>query len=129
MSRNSNPHRQWAMCLVAVPALLLAACATPGIAPVGELATAQASIAQAESAGAVQAAPVELLAARDKLGKAQAAVREQRFEVARRLAAEAEADADLAERTARALKAQAAATELARNDEVLRKELERKGRP
>lgn len=129
MNRNTSPHRAWATTLIAGLALLLGACASPGTPPVGELATARASIAQAESAGALEAAPIELLAARDKLGKAEAAVREERFDLARRLAAHAEADAEVAERKTRAIKAQTAAAELARSNELLRKELERRVRP
>jgi len=128
MNCNLNGHRLWAMPLAAGLVLLLAACASPGVVPVGELATAQASIAQAERAGAVDAAPLELLSARDKLGKARAAVRDERFDLARRLAAEAGADAEVAESKARAVKAQAAAAELVRSEELLRKELERKAR-
>lgn len=105
---------------------LLGACASKGATPVAELATARASIAQAESAGARDAAPVDLLAARDKFGRAEAATRAERFGEARRLAAQAEADAEVAERKARAIKAQAAATELARSNELLRAEIGRK---
>ena len=78
------------------------------------MATASASIAKAESASALESAPVELLAARDKLARAEAASREKRFAEARRLAEQADADAELAESKARAVKAQAAALELAR---------------
>jgi len=109
--------------------VLLGACASKGVAPVAELATARASIAQAESAGATQSAPVELLAARDKLSRAEAAVRDEQFEQGRRLATLAEADAELAERKSRVAKAQSAATELQRSNDLLRKELERKTRP
>lgn len=109
--------------------LLLGACATPGKPPVAELATARASIAQAESAGATEAAPVELLAAREKFGKAEAAVREERFAEARWLAEAAEADAEVAERKARVHKAEAAAAALARSNEALRMEAARKARP
>jgi hypothetical protein len=104
----------------------LAACATPGEPPLAQMIGARASIAQAESAGAAEQAPVELLAAREKLGKAEAASREKRFEQAQRWSELAEADAELAERKARAVKAQAAVTELARGNDMLRQELERK---
>lgn len=117
-----------ALVATAVWAVLLAGCAGPGQPPTAEMATAQASIAQAETAGAVQQAPVELLSARDKFGRAQAAVREERYEQARRLAAQAEVDAELAERKARAVKAQAAAQELARSNDLLRQEIERNRR-
>jgi hypothetical protein len=101
-------------------ALLLAACAAVEVLPAAEIAAAQAAITQADSAGAQRAAPVELLAAREKLEKADAAVREERFGDARRLAEAAEADAMLADRKARAAKAQSAAQELVRSNELLR---------
>lgn len=101
-------------------ALLLAACAAVEILPAAEIAAAQAAITQAESVGAKSAAPVELLAAREKLEQAEAAVRAERFGPARRLAEAAEADAMLADRKARAAKAQSAAQELARSNELLR---------
>ncbi len=110
-------------------AVLLTACASKGVPPVAEMATARASLSQAESAGAQQSAPVELLAARDKLAKAEAAMREEKFEDARRLAMQAEVDSEVAEKKSRTVKAQAAAAELARSNEMLRKELERKSRP
>ncbi|MEO8248082.1 MAG: DUF4398 domain-containing protein [Burkholderiales bacterium] len=109
--------------------LLLAACASTGKAPTGELASARTSVTQAETAGALQQAPVELLAAREKLGMAEAALRDERYEQARRLATEAQVDAQLAEQKARATKAQAAAQELARSNELLRQEIQRSGRP
>lgn len=100
--------------------LLFAACAPIETLPAAEIAAAQAAISQAESVGAKSAAPVELLAAREKLEKAAAAVGEERFGDARRLAEAAEADAMLADRKARAAKAQSAAEELVRSNELLR---------
>lgn len=108
---------------------VLGACASAGVAPVAELATARASIAQAESVGALVAAPVELLSARGRLGRAEAAAREENFEQARRLAALAEAEAEVAERKSRAAKAESMAAELTRSNELLRRELEAKRRP
>ena len=110
-------------------ALLLSACASKGVAPTAQLATARASVAQAEGVGARDAAPLELLSARDKLRQAETATREERFAQATQLAEQAEVDAELAERKARAAKAQAAATELARGNEMLRSEAERKTAP
>lgn len=106
--------------------ILLAACASKAVLPSAQLDAARASIAQAESAGALDAAPVELLSARDKLSKAEAAAREDRFDAARQLAEAAEADAEVAERKSRAAKAEAAAAELARSNALLRKEIDRK---
>ena len=123
---NSHDFSALRLALAVGVASLLGACASAGVAPVGQLATARAAIANAEGAGALQTAPVELLAAREKLGKAEAAAREERFVDARWLAEQAEADAGLAERKARAVKAQAAAQELARSNAQLRKETESK---
>lgn len=130
MNPELNPTRPRHLLAIAVAsvATLLAACASTGTAPVAEMATASASIAKAESASALEAAPVELLAARDKLARAEASARAERFAEARRLAEQADADAELAERRARAVKAQAAALELARSNELLRQEIERKAR-
>lgn len=105
---------------------LLGACASKGVNPVAELATAQASISQAESAGALQLAPVQMLSARDKMNKATAAARDERFTESRRLAEEAAADADVAERTARAVKSTRAADELNRANSALQQEATRK---
>jgi len=106
--------------------LLLGACATTDtVPPTAEIAAANSAITQAVDAGAARSAPVELLAAREKLGQADAAVREERFGQARRLAEQAEADALLADRRARAVKAQNAAEEMVRSNELLRKEAER----
>lgn len=107
-------------CAGLLAAMLLGACATVDTLPAAEIAAAQAAISQAENVGAKNAAPVELLAAREKLEKADAAVREERFGDARRLAEAAEADAMLADRKARAAKAQSAAQELVRSNELLR---------
>ncbi|MDQ6684882.1 MAG: DUF4398 domain-containing protein [Pseudomonadota bacterium] len=85
-------------------------------------------MAQAESTGARTAAPVEIARAQEKLAKAEAAMREEHFLVARRLSEEAQVDAELADRKARAAKAQTAATELARSNALLREELDRPAR-
>jgi hypothetical protein len=104
-SGSMSTHR-WAAPIAVALLGTLAACATPGEPPVAQMIGARASIAQAESA--------------------EAASREKRFEPARRWSELAEADAELAERKARAVKAQAAVTELARSNDMLREELERK---
>jgi hypothetical protein len=93
---------------------------------VAELTTARGAITQAEAAGAGQLAPVELLAARGKMVQADAAVRAEQFEQARRLAEQAAADGALAERKARAARASMAAAELERGNAALKQEI---GRP
>ena len=96
--------------------------------PVEEMTTARAAITQAEAAGAGQLAPVELLAARGKLVKADAAVREEQYDQARRLAEQAAVDAQLAERKARANRARMAAAELERSNAALQREVDRPAR-
>ncbi len=105
--------------------LLLGACASQGKAPVADLAVARNSLGKAESAGAAQYAPTELLSARDKLSRAEVAMKDKRFDDARVLSDEAAADADVAERKARAVKATQNAAELQRSNTVLGNELNR----
>ncbi|MDB5818556.1 MAG: hypothetical protein JWQ11_2196 [Rhizobacter sp.] len=115
----------WRNAALAAVVVTLAACASKGIAPVEQLSNARASIAQAEGAGAATTAPVELLSSRDKLTRAEAAVRDEKFDMARGLAEESQADAQLAERKARTAKAQAAAAELVRSNQQLGQEAQR----
>jgi hypothetical protein len=115
--------RLGAALLAVSAAFFLGGCATKGVAPVAELATARSSITQAEAAGAGNLSPVELLSARDKLVRAEAAVGAEQFSQARRFAAEAAVDAELAERKARAERARKAATELERANAVLEREI------
>lgn len=104
----------------------LAACAGPGMPPTAQIADARTSLAQAESTGARDAAPLQLAAARDKLAKADAAMKAEQYPKAKDLYEEAQADAQLADRMARATRAKTAASELARSNLLLREELDRK---
>lgn len=115
--------RLGAALLAVSAAFFLGGCATKVVAPVAELATARSSITQAEAAGAGNLSPVELLAARDKLVRAESAMGMEQFSQARRFATEATVDAELAERKARAERARKAATELERANTVLEREI------
>lgn len=126
MTHFNSPKRRLSALALVASVMLLGACASKGENPVGQLATARASITQAESAGAVQLAPVELLAARGKMSKAEAASRDERYTEARRMAEEAAVDADVAERKARAVKSARAAEELNRANSALQQEATRK---
>ena len=77
------------------------ACASAPM-PVDKLAVAKSSIERAEQAQAAQFAQVELNAARNKYAAAQSAADKKDGAVAARMADQAEADAQLAESTARA---------------------------
>ena len=104
---------------------VLAACAsTPP--PKSELAVAEAAVANASSAGALQWAPAELRSAQDKLVRAQAAMAAKENAQALTLAMEANADAQLAVAATRAAKAQRAADEVQEANRVLREEMARK---
>lgn len=81
--------------LALVLASALSACASLP-PPTAELAAAQQAVARADGADADQYAPQELAAARNALGQAQGAMSRGREDDARRLAASAAVDADLA---------------------------------
>jgi hypothetical protein len=104
---------------------LLAACATAQ-PPVAELSAARSAIAQAKSLASRYAA-AELRVAEAKLGRAEAANRDERWDEARRLAEEAEVDANFALSVAENERSRRASAELAQSIDQLKRELE--GRP
>lgn len=91
-----NPLRRFAAPGAIGLACALAACATLP-PPTEELAAARAAIKSAEVANAATSAPIELTQAREKLTAAQLAVRDDESVRARRLAEEAQVDAQLAQ--------------------------------
>lgn len=113
---------------IAAAALLAGGCASKGAPPLEQMATARASINQAEGARAREFAPVELLAAREKLAEAESATQRKEFGAARALAEKAEADASLAEAKARAVSAQNTVQDLQRSIATLRQEIERRAK-
>lgn len=108
-----TPLRPIALSLTAL--LILAACATAPIDP-GMLDNARAAIQQAEEAGAEEYSPLELRFARERLAHAEAYVEERETDHARRLADQAEVEAQLALARTRAALARA---ELARKQRDL----------
>jgi len=107
---------------VVVCGSLLAGCASSPPAPPSELAVAASTLQDAERAGAVQYAPVELNRAREKVASAQNAMRQENYQDAQRLAAEAEADARLASVKAQAAQAEQALSTVRQDQNVLRNE-------
>ena len=99
----------------------VAGCASTPI-PNEKLAVAKQSVARAEQAGAVEFAPVEMQAARDKLARAQQAADKKEAQPATQLAEQANADAQLAEATAQQNKSHKAALELEASNQSLRQE-------
>lgn len=109
---------------LAAPAILLGAllgagCATPPV-PDAQIAVSRSAIEDAMSAGATQAAPLELQHARDRMAQADAAVDAKRYDDARRLAEEAEVDARLATAKARTARANLAVAEIQKSIRALR---------
>lgn len=113
------------LCLVTLFIVAVAGCAGKAPAPDKEITLATQSIAQAESSGAVEFAPVEMKSARDKLSQAKLAMDKEENLKARRLADEAMVDANLAEAKARSAKSQKVVAELKESIRILREEMNR----
>ena len=93
--------------------------------PTAQLEVSKAAVAEAISAGATEFAPVELGAAQEKLAAADKAVTAKDNASAKWLAEQAQMDAQLAAKKARAAKAQKAAEALQESNRVLREEMNR----
>jgi len=106
-------------------AVFVTACATPP-PPTEQLAISTAAVAHAVAAGAADLAPTEMRASREKLERANAAVKDKDHERALLLAQEAQADAALAEAKSKAIKARKAAETVQEDSKALREEMERK---
>lgn len=109
---------------MAAAIIAAAGCATTPV-PNAKLAVAKDSVQRAESAGAVELAPVEMAAARDKLTRAEQAAAHHDDVPATELAEQANVDAQLAEATAQEHKSHKAAMELDASLQALRNEAAR----
>jgi hypothetical protein len=116
---------RWTSVPVIFFGLLLCGCASPGVAPVEKISTVEKAIQEARDSNATVSAPLELRRAEDKLTEAKAAMKEEEFEKARRLADEALIDANLAEATARSEKAKKTTKAMSDDIDILRREIER----
>lgn len=108
----------------AVVGLGLTACGTTP-PPQTELAAAETAVEQAAEADAAEQAPGPFTLAQDKLARAQDAMEQEDYTTARRLAEQAEVDAQFAMAEARSEVAQARAEELRESIRILREEIER----
>ncbi len=122
MTRNS---RRLMTVLCGAAATLMLGCSSLKTPATADVAVSKAAVDNAAGAGAAQYAPVELLAARDKLALANKAMAEKDYKFARDMAAQAQADAKLAQSKANSSKAQAAADAVQDDIRVLREELKR----
>ena len=112
---------------LALVVLLLSGCASSRVPP-PDLSSSRNAVAEADQAGAAEAAPLALRNARMKLEEAQRALNDEDYERAMRLSEQAQVDAEYAEAKARASTAQAAIDELRESIRVLRDEIERNRR-
>ncbi|MDP9065571.1 MAG: DUF4398 domain-containing protein [Pseudomonadota bacterium] len=106
----------------------LSACASSPV-PLEKIAVAKSSVQRAEQSGAPEFAPVELAAARDKLGRAEKAASDHDVQPATMLAEQADVDAQLAEATAAQKRSHKAAMEFDASMQTLRQESLRNTQP
>ena len=111
-------------------AMAVVGCATTPPPPDAAIQAADIAITNADKEQASQFAPAELQSARDKVAAARAAIahdpEENDVVRARRLADEAQADAELASARGRDGRAEAVNADLQKNIDILRQELQRK---
>lgn len=105
-------------------AALMAGCASTS-APTEQMAVSRAAVSNAMGAGGNQYAPLQFRAASEKLEAAERAMAAKDYELALRLAEQAEVDARLSAEMARSAKAQQAADALQEDVRILRQEIER----
>ncbi len=103
---------------------LLAGCASTQ-APIEQMAVTKAAVNNARSAGGNELAPLQFKSAMEKLQAAERAMADKNYELAKRLAEQAEVDAKLASSMANSVKAQKAADALQEDVRVLRQEINR----
>lgn len=102
--------------------MVLAGCAGVPV-PTEQVELTRNAVSRAVTADATQYAPAEMKAAQDKLYAVERALGERNLVAARTLAEQAEADANLAERKARAAKAQQQLRSAQQGIEVLKQEM------
>lgn len=106
-------------------AMFMAGCAsTP--APTEQMAVSRVAVSNASSAGGNEFAPLQLKSAMEKMQRAERAMTEKDYVLARQLAEQAQVDAQLAGAAARSAKAKKAADALQEDSRVLRQEIDRK---
>ena len=111
----------------AIIAILTVAACSSLPPPVEQMAVTRTTVERVSSApNAVDAAPVEMSQARDKLARAERAMNDKDYVTARRLSAEAEADARVAESRASAMRGERALKEIRDSIRSLQDEINRR---
>ena len=111
--------------VVALALVTLSGCASTGDMPREQLAESRAAVDRATGPAGADA-PVEVSQARDKLERANAAVARKDYDDARRLAEQAEVDANLAEAKSHSVRANRALVEVREGIRQLRDEIGRR---
>jgi len=107
-------------------AVVIAACSSLP-PPVEQMAVTRTTVERVSSSpSAVDSAPVELSQARDKLSRAERAMNDKDYVTARRLGAEAEVDARVAESRASAMRGERALKEIRDSIRSLQDEINRR---
>jgi hypothetical protein len=120
--------KQWFAALSIVALSVTTGCSSLKTPATADVAVSKAAVDSAAGAGAMEFAPVEMNSARDKMVRANKAMASKDYQLARDLAAQAQADAKLAQGKANSAKAQTAADALQDDIRVLREELDRNNR-
>ena len=113
--------------MAAVAVMVMAGCASTS-APTEQMAVSRVAVSNAMGAGGAEFAPVQYKSATDKLTAAERAMADEDYELALKLAEQAEVDAKLAAEMARSAKAQRAADALQEDIRVLRQEIDRQSK-
>lgn len=106
--------------------LLLAACASKPLPPTQEISAAEQALTDAEQARVAEYALPEMQEAREKLSASRAAVLKEDMVLAKRLAQQASIDIKLAAAKAELAKAEKVNTDMTKNIDVLKEEMQRK---
>ncbi|MGV8835169.1 DUF4398 domain-containing protein [Cellvibrio sp.] len=106
--------------------LLLAACASKPLPPTQEISAAEQSLTDAEQARVAQYALPEMQEAREQLSASRAAVLKEDMVLAKRLAQQASMNIKLAAAKAELAKAEEVNTDMTKNIDVLKEEMQRK---
>lgn len=117
--------RKWLVAACGVVVVLSVACSSLKTPATASVAVSAAAVENATTAGGAEFAPIEMNAAREKMARANAAMANKDYRLARDLANQAQADAKLAQGKANSAKAQTAADALQDDIRVLREELDR----
>ena len=105
--------------------LVLGGCASQKAPATADVAVSRNAVQNAVQAGAAELAPAEITAARAKMMRANEALAAKDYKLARELAMQAQADAQLAQSKANSAKATAASDALNEDLRVLHQEVER----